>query len=120
MGFYWLIDSAISVVIVLKTLQPSTTFYNVTPSRTASRQGNERGFLQKQTENYGRTGLIGKRIEAQAGLDALDGGGHVDAVERRGIRAVLVHLTFIDVTLADDADSQTAPALFSVGYAVAA
>ena len=47
MGGYCLIDSAISVVIVLKTLQPSTTYYNVTPSRDGSEQGNERGFLQK-------------------------------------------------------------------------
>ena len=65
-------------------------------------------------------GLIGKRIEAQAGLDALDGGGHVGAAERRGVRAVLAHLTFVDVTLAGKADSQAVSALFSAGYAVAA
>ena len=64
-------------------------------------------------------GLIGKWIEAQESLDAL-GGGHVDAAERRGVRAVLVHLTFVDVTLAGNAESQTAPALFSASYAVAA
>ena len=65
-------------------------------------------------------GLIGKWTVAQAGLDALDGGGHVDAAERRGVRAVLAHQMFVDVTLADNADSQTVPALFSAGYAVAA
>ena len=65
-------------------------------------------------------GLIGKWIEAQAGLDALDGGRHVGAAERRGVRAVLAHLTFIDVTLAGNADSQAVPALFSAGYTVAA
>lgn len=53
-------------------------------------------------------------------FDALDGGGHVDAVERRGMRAVLAHLTFVDVTLAGNADSQAVLALFSAGYAVAA
>ena len=67
-----------------------------------------------------RMGLIGKWIEAPTGLDALDGGRHVDAAERRGIRAVLVHLTFVNVTLAGKADSQTVPALFSAGYAIAA
>ena len=65
-------------------------------------------------------GLIGKWIEAPTGFDALDGGRHVGAAERRGVRAVLAHLTFIDVTLAGDADSQAVPALFSAGYAVAA
>ena len=65
-------------------------------------------------------GLIGKWTEAQAGLDALDGGGHVDAAERQGVRAVLAHPTFVAVTLAGNADSQAVPALFSAGYAVAA
>ena len=65
-------------------------------------------------------GLIGKWIEAQAGLDALDGGRHVDAAERQGVRAVLAHPTFVDIALTGNADSQTAPALFSAGYAVAA
>ena len=65
-------------------------------------------------------GLIGKWIEAPTGLDTLDGGRHVGAAERRGVRAVLAHLTFIDVTLAGNADSQAVPALFGAGYAVAA
>ena len=65
-------------------------------------------------------GLIGKWIEAPTGLDALDGGGHVDAAERRGSGAVLAHLTFVDIALAGNADSQTVPALFSAGYAIAA
>lgn len=47
MGLYWLIDSDISVVNVLKTLQPSTTFYNVTLSRDGSGQGDEKEFLSK-------------------------------------------------------------------------
>ena len=50
-------------------------------------------------------GLIGKWIEVQAGFDALDGGGHVDAAERQGVRAVLAHLMLVDVTLAGNADS---------------
>lgn len=58
-------------------------------------------------------------MEAQAGFDALDDGGHVDAAERRGVRAVLAHPKFVDVTHAGNADSQAVPALFSAGYAVA-
>ena len=50
-------------------------------------------------------GLIGKWIEAQAGFDALDGGGHVDVVKKQVIRAVLAHLMLVDVTLAGNADS---------------
>ena len=64
-------------------------------------------------------GLNGKWIEAPTGLDAL-GGGHVYAAERRGSGAVLAHLTFVDIALAGNADSQTVPALFSAGYAIAA
>ena len=67
-----------------------------------------------------RMGLIGKWIVAQAGFDALDGGGHVDVVERRSVRAVLAHPTFVAVTLAGNADSQAVSALFNAGYAVAA
>ena len=67
-----------------------------------------------------RMGFIGKWIVAQAGLDALDGGGHVDVVKKQVIRAVLAHLMLVDVTLAGNADSQAVPALFNAGYAVAA
>ena len=52
MGLYGLINSVIGAVIVLKTLQPSTTYYNVTLSRDGSGQGDEKGFLQKMAENY--------------------------------------------------------------------